>query len=101
MDFRKGVIPLATKTITVRVDEDTKTKAEILLNEIGINTTTLFNACLKALVREQRIPFALVSNEYAQKMPNDLTLRAMYESENGINLHKFDNAEAMFKELAI
>ena len=92
---------MATKTITVRVDADTKNKAEMILDEIGINTTTLFNACLKALVREQKIPFALVSNEYAQKMPNDITLRAMYESENDINLRKFDNAEDLFKELAI
>ena len=58
---------LATKTITVRVDEDVKQKAEIILDEIGINMTTLFNVCLKALVRERKIPFDLVSNEYAQK----------------------------------
>ena len=58
---------MATKTITVRVDEDVKQKAEVILSEIGINTTTLFNACLKALVREKKIPFALVGNEYALK----------------------------------
>ena len=72
------MIPLATKTITVRVDEETKTKAEILLNEIGINTTTLFNACLKALVREQKIPFSLVSNEYAI---NEMNREKLLESQ--------------------
>ena len=58
------MIGLATKTITVRVDEDTKQQAEVILNDIGLNVTTLFNACLKAVVREKRVPFALVSIEH-------------------------------------
>ena len=55
---------MPTKTITVRIDEDTKREAEVILEEIGLNMTVLFNACLKALVREKRVPFALVSSEY-------------------------------------
>jgi DNA-damage-inducible protein J len=55
---------LATKTITVRIDEDTKREAEAILEDIGLNMTVLFNACLKAVVREKRIPFAMVSSEY-------------------------------------
>ena len=58
---------MATKTITVRVDEDTKQLAEVILEDIGLNMTALFNACLKAVVREKRIPFALVSSEYEFK----------------------------------
>ena len=55
---------IPTKTVTVRVDQDTKYEAEIILAEIGINLTGLFNACLKAVVREKRVPFAMVSKEY-------------------------------------
>jgi len=62
---RKGVIFLAT--ITVRVDDNIKKDAEIILDDIGINVTTLFNACLRALVREQKVPFELVSSEHALK----------------------------------
>ena len=58
---------ISMATITVRVDDDVKQKAEIVLDDIGLNVTTLFNACLKALVREQRVPFELVSNEYAMR----------------------------------
>ena len=58
---------MATKTITVRVDEDVKNQAEVILDDMGINVTTLFNACLKAVVREKKVPFALVSSEYALK----------------------------------
>ena len=58
---------LATKTVTVRVDEDTKREAEAILEDIGLNMTMLLNACLKAVVREKRVPFALVSSEYELK----------------------------------
>ena len=58
---------MASKTITVRVDEDTKREAEVILEDIGLNMTVLFNACLKAVVREKRVPFALVSSEYELK----------------------------------
>ena len=58
---------MATKTITVRVDEKTKQQAEVILEDIGLNVTGLFNACLKAVVREKRVPFALVSSEYEQQ----------------------------------
>ena len=54
-------------TITVRVDDSVKEQADVILNDIGINITTLFNACLKALLREQRIPFELVSTEYLHR----------------------------------
>jgi len=46
------------------VDEDTKREAETILEDIGLNMTMLLNACLKAVVREKRVPFALVSSEY-------------------------------------
>ena len=64
---RKGVIKLVTKTITVRVDEHTKQQAETILKDIGLTVTSLFNACLKAVVREKRVPFAMVSSEYEQQ----------------------------------
>jgi DNA-damage-inducible protein J len=58
------MVSSATKTITVRVDDETKQQAEVILDDIGLTVTGLFNACLKAVVREQRVPFALVSSEY-------------------------------------
>ena len=38
---------MITKTITIRVEEDIKNQAEIILEDMGINIVTLFNACLK------------------------------------------------------
>ena len=70
---------MTTKTITVRVEEDTKRQAEKILEDIGLTVTGLFNACLKAVVREKRVPFAMVSREYEQQQQ---TIRMMLaESE--------------------
>ena len=55
---------LADKAITVRVDSVTKEQAEKMLAEMGINMTTYISSSLKALVRERRIPFDMVTEEY-------------------------------------
>ena len=67
MLYRKDVSMMNTRTITVRVDESVKSQAEAILDDIGITVTTLFNACLKAVVREKKVPFDLVSSEYARR----------------------------------
>jgi len=38
-----------SKTITVHVDEDIKHQAEAILNDMGLNVTTLLNACLESV----------------------------------------------------
>jgi DNA-damage-inducible protein J len=77
---RKDVIALASKSITVRVDEAVKAQAEAILDDIGINVTTLFNSCLKALVRERRVPFSMEDGSRArlvrEKLEESLTVAA-------------------------
>jgi DNA-damage-inducible protein J len=48
------------------VDENVKLQAEPILEDIGINVTTLFNSCLKALVRERRVPFSMEDGSRAR-----------------------------------
>ena len=55
---------LLDKAITVRVDGATKEQAERMLDEMGINMTTYIVSSLKALVRERKVPFAMVTEEY-------------------------------------
>ena len=55
---------LATKDITIRVDGTTKAQAEKMLDDMGINMTTYIASSLKALVREKRVPFEMVTSEY-------------------------------------
>jgi len=58
------VIVLATKAITVRIDDAVKAQAEAMLNDMGMNMTTYIAASLKALVRQRKIPFELVTTQY-------------------------------------
>ena len=56
---------MSTTSITFRIDESLKNQAEGLLAEMGLNMTTALNAFVKAVVREGRMPFEIVSDEYA------------------------------------
>ena len=84
---------LATKTVTIRVDEDTKREAEAILEDIGLNMTMLLNACLKAVVREKRVPFALVSSEYEHKQ----MIRAKLKESKLLRMTQLQNATRMRK----
>ena len=41
-----------------------KEQAKIMLDDIGMNMTTFFVSSLKALVRERKIPFEMVTSQY-------------------------------------
>ena len=83
----------ATKTITVRVDEATKKEAEIILEDIGINVTSLFNSCLKAVVRERRVPFAMVSSDYEFKQMAQAKLEESEAAANDPNAKRYTHEE--------
>jgi len=51
------------KSIAIRVDDELKQQAEIMLDEIGLNMTTYVISSLKALVREQRVPFEMTTKQ--------------------------------------
>lgn len=64
-----------TKTnINIIMDNDTKEQAEIVFNELGLNMTTAVNMFLKAVIRENGIPFRVQLN-----VPNETTAAAIEE----------------------
>ena len=69
---------LATKAITVRVDDVVKEQADIMLDDIGINMTTYILSSLKALIRERRVPFEMVTSQY---ITDQLILDKLFEAE--------------------
>jgi addiction module RelB/DinJ family antitoxin len=56
---RKELIMMASTRISVNIDEDVKQGAQRVLSEIGMDMTTAIDSFLRALVREERIPFDL------------------------------------------
>ena len=55
---------MATKAITVRVEFAVKKQAEAMLEEMGLDMSTYIIASVKALVREKKIPFPMVTAQY-------------------------------------
>jgi addiction module RelB/DinJ family antitoxin len=69
---------LADKAITFRVDGITKEQAEKMLDEMGMNMTAYLASSLKALVRERRVPFDMVTQEY---LADHIILAKLAEAE--------------------
>ena len=66
------------KAITVRVDDDVKEQAEVMLDDIGMNMTSFIHASLKALIRERKVPFAMVTTQY---LTDQIILGKLAEAE--------------------
>ena len=92
------------KSIAIRVDDELKQQAEATLDEIGLNMTTYVISSLKALVREQAVPFELTTKQrkneqYLSKLDNaleDLKINGGYEY-----LGKDENGKATFGDTTI
>ena len=50
--------------ISLRIDDEVKRKAERTLDEIGLSMSTAINIFLKAVVRDNRIPFELSADPF-------------------------------------
>jgi len=50
--------------ISLRVDDELKRNAERTLDDIGLSMSTAINIFLKAVVRENRIPFELSADPF-------------------------------------
>jgi addiction module RelB/DinJ family antitoxin len=58
-----GGVNMAQATFSVRMDEGLKRQFDVLCTDFGMNATTAFNIFARAVVRERRIPFDIVSNQ--------------------------------------
>lgn len=50
---------MAQTTITARVDSNDKHRFDTFCSNVGINTSTAINMFVKAVLRENRIPFEI------------------------------------------
>ena len=53
---------MALATITARVDEQDKTHFDAFCASVGLNTSTAINLFVKAVLRENRIPFEIAQS---------------------------------------
>ena len=77
--------------ISFRVDDEIKKKAERTFNDIGISMSTAINIYLKAVVRENRIPFELSADPfYSEKNMSRLreSIRQVRDGEKELTEHE-------------
>ncbi len=60
--------------LNIRTSKETKAAAEKIFEELGINTSTAFNIFLKAVIRENGLPF-----DMRVETPNAETIAAIEE----------------------
>ena len=79
-------------TIHARIDAQTKSQAQSVLNELGMTLTEAITLYLRQIVFRKGIPFDV-------RIPNELTMKTIEKSEGGEELHEASSVEEMFKEL--
>ncbi len=86
-----------TTNISIRMDADLKSKADVLFNELGMNISTAFNIFVRQTLREGRIPFEISLNN-----PNSTTIAAMLEAEriaHDPSVKGYTDLDEMFADL--
>jgi len=62
---------MAVTNYTLRLDETDKQQAELVFKALGLNLSTGINIYIKAVGRQQRVPFELDLNAQAKKAMTD------------------------------
>ncbi|MFC1514073.1 type II toxin-antitoxin system RelB/DinJ family antitoxin [candidate division KSB1 bacterium] len=81
-----------TAVIQTRINPETKAKAQRVLNTLNMSMSEAISVYLTQIALHNGIPFDI-------KIPNELTAKTLKDSELGIDLHKAENADDLFKEL--
>jgi DNA-damage-inducible protein J len=84
----------ATEVVRARVDERLKKEATAILATMGLTVSDFVRIGLTKVVSEQGLPFEM-------RVPNRLTAETLARSERGEDVHRVENAEALFKDLGI
>ncbi|NKC16382.1 MAG: type II toxin-antitoxin system RelB/DinJ family antitoxin [Gammaproteobacteria bacterium] len=84
----------ATGTVRARIDECLKKEAAEILATMGLTVSDFVRIGLTKVVSEQGLPFEM-------RVPNQLTAETLAKSEQGEDLHRPKNIDALFDELDI
>ncbi len=77
------------------IDADVKAQAQALFSELGMDLSTAVNIFLRQAVRQDAMPFKIT-----KALPNAITLKAIENAENGIDMHgPFDNVSSLMEAL--
>ncbi len=88
---------MSQATFSVRMDDSLKNQFETLCSDFGMNMSTAINVFARAVVRERRIPFEIVSpspeitRQRAMQAFNSLRERSAKNFPNGLSLEEIND----------
>lgn len=86
---------MAKVSTSISIDADVKAKAQELFADFGMDLSTAINIFLKQAIYERSIPFMI-----RRELPNEETLKAMDNAEDGENMYgPFDSVAEMMEAL--
>ncbi len=76
---------MAQSTITARIDEKDKIKFDNFCSNVGLNTSTAINMFVKAVLRENRIPFEItqISDPFYEEENQKYIMKSIKELKSG------------------
>lgn len=80
-------------TITIRVEDKVKKEAGDIFKEVGMDMSTAINVYLKQVIRSKGIPFNV-----SAEIPNEVTLQAIKDAENG-EMASFSSIDELMEDL--
>jgi len=79
-------------TVKVKIEPELKKEAETVFQKLGLTPMEAINLFYHVVKREKALPFDA-------KIPNDETLQAIKDAEDGKNLTECDDVNDLMKKL--
>lgn len=87
-------MPDKTSTVRARVEPELKKDAELIFEELGLNTSDAIRIFFKQVKLHRGLPFDV-------KIPNETTTKALSDADSRKNLTEFESPEELFGDLDI
>ena len=83
-----------TATARARIEPEIKDEAERILDECGLSASEAIGMFYRQIILRHGLPFPVQNF-------NEETRTVLRKSEEGVEVARFDSAEALFKDLGI
>lgn len=84
---------METLTLNVRVDANNKKSFEQFCSSVGMNVSTAVNVFIKAVLREQKLPFEIKTNTF-DNIVHEKLKEAELEMNNTSKRYSIDEVQA-------